>query len=1327
MSENAIEGYRLSPQQERLWYLCSRGEVSAYRSQCAALIEGNIDSELLQSAINHVIARHEILRTSLRSFAAMSLPLQVISESACAVIEEIDLSTLTEEEQVRELELLYEGNRLAKVDHHNGSALEVTLARVSESSHVMSVSAGATWSDRKGLKNLIRDVIRKYEGKSEAGEQDVQYADVSEIFNELIESEETKAGREYWARRAQRRMGELRLVVERNRKGEFSPKVERQEVSQELREKVKDVCPSVGVSEEAVMLSVFGMMIGRMSGEGEVRVGVSYDGRTFEGLREAVGVYARYLPLDINLDNHIAFSDLAKLVDESAQEFYKWQHYFDWRQSLTSNGADGEESYFPYLFEYEAEEPKYSSEAISYRIERQYSCVDRFKVRLSCYRSGDDLAAEFHYDSTLYDSADIIGLASHYLTLLQSAAQAPRGSIGRLEILSAQQREKLLNEFNQTRMDYHTNKCVHELIQEQAERKPEAVAVVHEQGEVSYKELNSRANQLASYLRNKGVGPEQVVGVMISKGIEMVVGTLGVMKAGAAYLPLDADYPKERLAYMLQDARVSLLLTERQYAGHLPERNTAVIYLDMDWGVISQESNANPAIRVNPQNLVYVIYTSGSTGSPKGAMITHGSIVNCLCWMQETYKLDATDRFLMKTSLTFDPSVWELFWPLWAGGVVVLADPQRRQDTAYLTRLIEEREATSAYFVPSMLRAFLNESGFEMCRSLRRVICGGESLSIETVNDFFDKLSAEFHHSYGPTETSIAATEWTCRREGNYSMAPIGRPLGNTQVYILEAMMQPAPLGVPGELYIGGTCVGRGYLNRADLTAERFVPDLFSTEPGARFYKTGDIARYLPDGNITFCGRLDNQVKLRGYRIELGEVEAALRSYPKVREAVVEAREDEPGEKRLVGYVVGEEGVSVEELREYLRGKLPEYMAPGAYVLLEELPLTPNGKVDRKSLLKPEALQRGAMVINPRDTIEIQLKSIWEEILGVDNIGIRNNFFELGGHSLKAVALSSRLAERYQAPFLVRNIFEFPTIEEQAAYLKREPSLMPPSSIVPIQTQGSRSPVFCVHPGGGGVGDYIPLAYHLGKDQPLYGIQCIGLEDGRSPVRTIESMAEAYLVEMKTIQPVGPYQIAGWSLGGTIAYEMAIQLSEAGETVSLLAVIDKRFEEQSLEEFLTRGADLLWEEHLLEAEQAALQEYASAMYNISPEALQLLAPEERISHCLMAAKLLDLVPSDISFDHFRRFVRVLGTNLIAETVYHPRPYRGLVTLFRSPVKNGVDPYYGFGNLAIGGIEVYEVPGDHYTLLREPNVEIIAEKLKEAILRQERTLILDAHG
>jgi amino acid adenylation domain-containing protein len=523
----------------------------------------------------------------------------------------------------------------------------------------------------------------------------------------------------------------------------------------------------------------------------------------------------------------------------------------------------------------------------------------------------------------------------------------------------------------------------------------------------------------------------------------MVVGMVGVLKAGGAYVPLDAQYPVERLEYMVGDAGVEVLLTQQRLISRfykLPvERNIQLINLDQDRAEIGWQSADNLEHGISEDNLVYVIYTSGSTGKPKGAMVSHKGVVNCIRWMQETYSLDETDGFLQKTVLNFDPSVWEIFWPLWVGARVILAKPGGHLDSAYLIETIKQHQVTSVYFVPTMLRAFLEEAKPHSLPSLRRVICGGESLPKELLDQYFLQLTAEFHHSYGPTETSIAVTEWTCSALSGSSIAPIGRPLGNTQIYLLDAALQPVPVGVAGELYIGGEGVGRGYLHRPELTAERFIPDPFSRKSGQRLYRTGDLARYLPDGNIEFLGRVDQQVKLRGYRIELGEIDAALLEHQAVNDCIAVICTQSSGEQMLVAYIVPEEkdAFPVSDVRRHLKEQLPEYMVPKVLMTIDKLPLNVNGKVDRRQLPSPEKSQpeTAASYVEPRNPVEDVLAGIWNETLGMERIGVYDNFFDLGGHSLLITKVISRIHALLSVTLPITSLFQSPTIAELAQML----------------------------------------------------------------------------------------------------------------------------------------------------------------------------------------------------------------------------------------------------------------------------------------------------
>ncbi|HLM54812.1 MAG TPA: amino acid adenylation domain-containing protein [Pyrinomonadaceae bacterium] len=596
---------------------------------------------------------------------------------------------------------------------------------------------------------------------------------------------------------------------------------------------------------------------------------------------------------------------------------------------------------------------------------------------------------------------------------------------------------------------------LHQLFEAQAARTPDAVAVTFEGRHLTYRELNERANRLARLLIRSGVGPDGVVPICVERSIEMVVGLYGILKAGAAYLPLDPAYPAERLAFMLRDCSPSVLLTQRRLLEALPAHGARAVCLDADRGEIEAEEGDNPAVGVAPDNLAYVIYTSGSTGKPKGAMNTHRAIRNRLLWMQEAYGLDASDRVLQKTPFSFDVSVWEFFWPLMTGARLVVARPLGHHDNAYLADVIEAERITTLHFVPSMLRLFLEEPELgRRCGSLRRVVCSGEALTYDLQSRFFSRLDAELHNLYGPTEAAVDVTFWQCERAGDLRVVPIGRPIANTEILLLDEELRPVPVGVEGELHIGGICLARGYLNRAALTAERFIPHPSSQEAGGRLYKTGDVARYLPGGAIEYVGRIDHQVKICGVRIELGEIEAAAVEHPSVREAVVLAREDAPGDKRLAAYLLADEAGGGRpadgELRAFLRGRLPHYMVPSAYVWLEQWPLTTSGKVDRLRLpAPPPAAHDERQSAAPRNIVEELIAGVWCEVMGLASVGVNDNFFDLGGHSLLAAKLVSRLRRDLRAEVSVSDLFDSPTVARLAAGIgarrAREARAVPPA------------------------------------------------------------------------------------------------------------------------------------------------------------------------------------------------------------------------------------------------------------------------------------------
>ncbi|HEU0253264.1 MAG TPA: amino acid adenylation domain-containing protein, partial [Pyrinomonadaceae bacterium] len=599
-----------------------------------------------------------------------------------------------------------------------------------------------------------------------------------------------------------------------------------------------------------------------------------------------------------------------------------------------------------------------------------------------------------------------------------------------------------LDDWNDTDTADLPARCFHTLFEEQVAKTPEQVALVHEGIKLSYAELNRRANQLAHHLRRLGVGTETLVALCVERSIEMVVGLLGILKAGGAFVPLDPSHPQKRLSFTLNDTQAPVILTQASLAAAFAEQQARVLCLDWEWETISSESEQNPPGIVGPANLAYVIYTSGSTGQPKGVQVTHGALSNHMLWMREEIPLNATDRLLQKTSFTFDASIWEFFLPLMCGAQLVLARPGGQQDSAYLVETLMAEEITVLQVVPTMLRVLLAEKDISRCRSLRRLFCGGEVVTNDLQERFFSHFDeTELYNLYGPTEATIQVTCWHCERESQM-VVPIGRPIPNVQFYVLDAQLQPVPVGVAGELYIGGASLARGYLNRPDLTAERFIPNPFSHTAGARLYRTGDLTRYREDGRLEFLGRKDSQVKLRGFRIELGEIESVLGQHESVQTGLAVVREDSAGEPRLVAYVIASEGRKIEtaELRQYLSQRLPLYMVPAVFVTLEALPLLSNGKIDRKALPAPEAMAEVREFVAPRTPIEEMLAGLWREVLGVDRVGATDDFFELGGHSLLATRLLSRVRDAFRVDVPLRHIFEHSRLAEFATVLEAEMS-----------------------------------------------------------------------------------------------------------------------------------------------------------------------------------------------------------------------------------------------------------------------------------------------
>lgn len=1025
--EEHVEGYLLSPQQKRLWRLQQEDGATAYQAQCAISIEGPLDVEALKEATQAVVDRHEILRTSFQRQPGMKVPVQVINEHMPVAWSYIDLSDSAQ--RAARVDELFAGERQRPFDFDSGSLFRALLLVLTPRSHMLLLGMPVLCGDARSLKNLVGEISLGYAASQEGeaiDEEVTQYVHFSEWQNDLFDSEEAEDGRAFWRRQVES-ISPLALAVERTPAGSdsFWSATITVPVSPELTAEIESTVRRERSSLSDFLLACWQTLIWRLTSQPDVMIGSVYDGRKYEELNGSMGLFARALPIRVQYAEDLTFSRILRQVGQATSAAAEWQEYFIWEE-----WEDDQIPGFPEMgFEFDGELAKFRAGNITFSITWQHVCLERFKIKLSCAQAGDHLVTEFHYDTNLFKRADIEHLAEEFLTLARSAASEPQLAIGKLEFVGAVERAQLLHEFSGRTEEY--TRCVHQLFEDQVERTPENVAVVSGEERLTYAELNRRANQLAHYLRGLDVGPDVLVGVCMERSPEMLVALFAVLKAGGAYVPLDPTYPQQRLSLILDNARPQVLLTQQHVRDALPSCEARLIETDTELEAISSQPGTNAASNVTDENLAYVIYTSGSTGKPKGVMITHHAVVNFLESMRYQPGLTAEDRLLAVTTISFDIAVLELFLPLVVGGSVIVVSRAVASDGIQLREVLENYDITAMQATPATWRLLL-DAGWSGDPRLK-ILCGGEAVAWDLAQKLLTR-GASVWNMYGPTETTI----WSATREIRVGDGRVllGGPVDNTPLYVLDRHQQLLPYGAVGELHIGGAGLARGYHDMPVLTAEKFIPDQFSDKPDARLYKTGDLVRFLPGGEIEYLGRADHQVKLRGFRIELGEIEATLSEHEAVRECVVLAREDRPGEKRLVAYVVyaAQATTSLDELREFVAAKLPSYMAPAEWAVLDEMPLMPNGKVDRRALLAIEpASRRAGNYVAPRTPVEEVVASIWADVLDIEGVGVRDNFFELGGHSLLATQVAARAQEAFDVEVPVTYLFEMPKLEGFAA------------------------------------------------------------------------------------------------------------------------------------------------------------------------------------------------------------------------------------------------------------------------------------------------------
>ena len=1309
--------------QQRLWFLAQLESGSAtYNVPVAWRIAGPLNVSALQRSLSQLVARHEALRTT---FAVVDdYPRQIINEALPVSIATNDLRTIERCQRESEIKRRIREEAQRPFNLSVEPMVRAALFRVEDHEQVFVLTLHHIVCDWPSMAILLEELALFYgdflnEKPVHIPELRVQYADFA-VWQREIVAEIRDEQVAYWKEQLHSCPVALDFPSERVHPvhASFRGEMEYRNLSRQLSEDFRSLAQRHGVTDFMALVALFQVLLSRYTGQEDVSIGCPVTHRTRAEVSRVVGFFSNMVVLRGRLEGNPTFREFLRKVRDIVVSAYAHQDlpFEQLVAELQPERVPGRNPFFQAMFE--VEEPAWRHLEISgtqctlLPLHNGTSKFD-FSLRVVDHPEGFQLGLEFNAD--LSDAETARGLLENYENLLQGAVNDPNCGVFDLPLLSSKEREELLLKWNNSREDYPGANCTHRFFEAQVQKEPDAVAVKFQAQQLTYQELNSRANQLARYLVSLGAGANVLVAVCLERSLDLVVALLAVMKSGAAYLPLDPSHPAERRNAILQDSRARMLITCQAVSPDVHATSACAVVLFKDVST-SGQSAANLPFMVRPNDLAYVIYTSGSTGRPNGVEVEHGNLANFLLTMRKRPGLSRRDVLLAVTTVTFDIAGLELWLPLTVGASVIIASRDQVMDAHELMNVLEESRVTAMQATPATWRMLL-AVGWRGNPRLK-VLCGGESLSGSLANELLACCGSVWN-MYGPTETTIWSSVHAVKAEEG-PVVPIGYPIGNTMMYVLDRNMEPVPVGVRGELYIGGAGVARGYLGAQQLTAQRFVSNPFSIGADSRLYRTGDLVRQRRDGNIEFLGRNDFQIKVRGFRIERAEVEAVLARHPAVSEAVVQAREDVPGDKRLVAYVVAKTEMAhdlVSQLRSFMQTSLPDYMVPSAFVVLDALPKTPSGKLHWQALPVPEHRTQEMALIVPRDSIETRLARIWEELLDVHPVGVTDNFFELGGDSLLGTHLFARVEEEFAKQLPMGTLFEAPTIKKLAAILRQDSWL--PSTLIQVQAgDPSVPPIFFVQARV----SYRALAAELGAHQPFYVVPYDDLFVCETE-RSLGTLAEELAQRIREHRPHGPYYLGGWCLAGRVAFAVARELCREGEEVALLAIIEMSapgYAEPSCDPTLrSLTYPLLW--HLRYVLHGSRQQKIDWIAGV----FRALGWHARY-RAWQLARLF-----------FRRIGRSLpqslrdATRLMEEAANKDATtsYPGRITLFRSGERTFTrDDRWdlGWGRIAAQGVDVYEIAGLKRAVLRA-NVTEVGLRLKECLTRAHQSRLGEVTG
>jgi amino acid adenylation domain-containing protein len=1292
-----VDAYPLSRLQAGMLYH-SGLEEDIYHNVHWRRVRGRFNEEVLRQTLAEVVERHPILRTSF-DLSTYSQPLQLVHEKVEMPLVISRLQGQTEEEQRNELEEILLQQRNTKFDFTQVPLLRLRVDWISEDRFQLTFTEHHAILDGWSVASFLTEWVGRYWSRLQGQEPDSQ--DEGNVFRDFVYLEQqalkSPQHQEFWLRQ-----------VEGAQPGKLPPKWRGQEVQagQEVRanippevsDGIKRAARLAGVPVKTMLLAAHLRVLGFLTGQEEVVSGLITHGRP-EGVQSdrILGLFLNAVPFRMQLDGG-TWLELASEVFRREREMFSYRYYPS--SELQQRSGRGElfdiAFNFTYLHIYKDAEGIGDWEVEDSRSRAPNNLPLCANFTLETAMGGVRL--DLHARPGSMTLEQVRAIAGWYERAFTALAKAPESRYEASILLSDAERKQLLANSEGARLQpLSKNTLLHQLFVEQVAAHGEQLAVVCRDDQLTYQQLHEKSENLALYLQYLGVKPDMLVGLCMERSADLVVGMLGILKAGGAYVPLDPQYPEERLAFMLQDSQARMVLTQETLEnklGTLAPTGAQLVSMDRQWAEIGRcVAGLELRQQVGPNHLAYVIYTSGSTGRPKGTAIEHHSPVTLVRWASRMYGREELTGVLASTSVCFDLSIFEMFVPLANGGTIIMA-----ASALGLVDLPNKEHVTLINTVPSAMEELVRMKAIP--DSVRTINLAGEPLSPALVDRIYDNTSAaKVYDLYGPSETTTYST-FTLRRKN--SPQSIGCPVSNTQIYVLDRHNQLQPIGVPGELHIAGDGVARGYLNRPELTEEKFIANPFV--PGARMYKTGDLARWLEDGTLQYLGRIDAQVKIRGFRIEPGEVETVLATHPRVREsAVVPWRNGD--DLQLAAYVVLHSPTTTENLRQHLEHQLPSYMLPAVIVQLKRLPQTPNGKIDRKRLPVPQAQQDTNAYVAPVTLTEEKLSRIWSQVLRLERVSTRANFFHMGGHSLAAARLVALIEQQFSKKLPLVAFFQNPTIAQLARFL--EGGATRQSSLIALQSEGSQPPFFCVHPVGGTVFCYTELSRQLGPAEPFYALQSPGLNANEELLVSIPAMAAEYITLMRSVQKEGPYRLGGWSMGGVIAFEMARQLEQQGIPVELVAMIDSSV---SGERSSARA----------DVDEAQLLAHFALDLGLRLDRIQLARymqnKDEAVVRMIAEAKQQNALPADFDAVFPQRLFEIFKNNLRAAVEYVPQPYHGKIIYFEAQKHpaSRISMARIWKNFVPGGIEVYRVPGDHYTIMKPPNIQVLARKLAGAL-------------